>query len=67
MSGKNKDLNKRDARKLESLRRQLRELQQRLAGAKKQPDDPREITQLEREIAEVQKHIQQITEGKNPG
>lgn len=60
MTHNEKKLNKRDARKVESLRRQLRELQQRLAGAKKQPDDPREIQMLEQQVATVQAELKRI-------
>ena len=61
MSKMDKNLNKRDARKLDALRKRLRELQQRLAGAKKQPDDPREIETLSKEIASVEAEIARIT------
>lgn len=49
--------NRRAKRKLESLREQLRQIQQRLAGAKKQMDDPREVAELERKQAEIQAEI----------
>jgi len=56
-----KRLDRRDKRRLESLRAQLQDLQRRLAGAKKQPDDPREIQQLEQQIKAVQAEIDRIT------
>jgi len=49
--------NRRAKRKLESLREQLKQIQQRLAGAKKQMDDPREVAELERKQAEIQAEI----------
>lgn len=52
---------RRDKRRLESLRAQLRDLQRRLAGARKQPDDPREIQQLEQEVKAIQSEIDRIT------
>ncbi|MGQ9505056.1 MAG: hypothetical protein ACUVQR_09100 [Thermogutta sp.] len=58
---KNK-MNRRDQRRLESLRAQLRDLQRRLAGAKKQPDDLNEIRRLESEVNAVQAEIDRITE-----
>lgn len=57
---KNK-IDRRDQRRLEALRVQLRDLQRRLAGAKKQPDDLNEIRQLEREVNAVQAEIDRIT------
>lgn len=60
MSKNERKLNKRDARKVESLRRQLRELQQRLAGARKQPDDPREIQTLEQQVASVEAELKRL-------
>jgi len=56
-----KNPDRRDKRRLESLRAQLRDLQRRLAGARKQPDDPREIQQLEQEVKAVQSEIDRIT------
>ncbi|MGQ9563709.1 MAG: hypothetical protein ACUVQG_10360 [Thermogutta sp.] len=55
-------MNRRDQRRLESLRAQLRDLQRRLAGAKKQPDDLNEIRRLESEVNAVQAEIDRITE-----
>lgn len=60
MSKNERKLSKRDARKVESLRRQLRELQQRLAGARKQPDDPREIQMLEHQVASVEAELKRL-------
>jgi len=54
-------MDRRDQRRLEVLRAKLRDLQKRLAGAKKQPDDPREIRQLEEEVKAVQAEIDRIT------
>lgn len=61
MGKSDKNLSKRDSRKLEALRKRLRELQQRLAGAKKQPDDPREIETLAKDIAAVEAEIARLT------
>lgn len=61
-----KKMDRRDQRRLEVLRAKLRDLQKRLAGAKKQPDDPREIHQLEEEVKAVQAEIERIT-GKRDG
>jgi len=49
--------NRRAKRKLELLREQLKQIQQRLAGAKRQMDDPREVAELERKQAEIEAEI----------
>lgn len=54
-------MDRRDHRRLDALRAKLRDLQRRLAGAKQQPDDPREIEQLEQEVKAVQAEIDRIT------
>lgn len=56
-----KKMDRRDHRRLDALRAKLRDLQRRLAGAKQQPDDPREIEQLEQEVKAVQAEIDRIT------
>lgn len=48
---------RRAKRKLESLREQLKQVQQRLAGAKRQRDDEREIAELERKQAQIEAEI----------
>ncbi|NMC20715.1 MAG: hypothetical protein GYA33_09885 [Thermogutta sp.] len=48
---------RRAKRKLESLREQLKQVQQRLAGAKRQMDDPREVAELERKQAAIEAEI----------
>ncbi len=52
-----KQPDRRAKRKLENLREQLKQVQQRLAGAWRQTDDPREITDLERKQAEIEAQI----------
>jgi predicted nucleic acid-binding Zn-ribbon protein len=42
------------------LRKKLAELQPRLAGAKKQMDDPDEVRKLEAEIAAAQQEIEKL-------
>lgn len=48
---------RRAKRKLEALREQLKQVQQRLAGAKRQRDDEREIAELERKQAQIEAEI----------
>lgn len=57
-----KELGRRDKRKLEALRSRLRELQQRLAGTKRQPDDPREIEILEKQVKALEDEIKRLME-----
>jgi hypothetical protein len=47
-------------KRTEILRKKLAELQPRLAGAKKQMDDPDEVRKLEAEIAAAQKEIEKL-------
>jgi hypothetical protein len=47
-------------KRTEILRKKLAELQPRLAGAKKQMDDPDEVRKLEAEIAAAQQEIEKL-------
>lgn len=53
-------LNKKQKKQIDVARKKLNNLQQLLAAAKKQPDDPNEPARLEREIAEVEEQIAKI-------
>jgi hypothetical protein len=44
-------MDKKDKKRIEVLQQRIAKLQQQLAGAKKQPDDPAEVPRLERELA----------------
>ena len=44
-------MDKKDKKRLEVLQQKIAKLQQLLAGAKKQPDDPAEVPRLENELA----------------
>jgi hypothetical protein len=44
-------MDKKDKKRIEVLQQRIAKLQQLLAGAKKQPDDPAEVPRLERELA----------------
>lgn len=46
-------MDKKQKKRMEVLHQKIAKLQQLLAGAKKQPDDPAEIPRLERELAAV--------------
>jgi hypothetical protein len=49
-------------KKLETLRKKLQILKQRLAGAKKQPDDPSDIDRLGAEVAKIEGEIERLKE-----
>jgi hypothetical protein len=44
-------MDKKDKKRMEVLQQKIAKLQQLLAGAKKQPDDPAEVPRLEKELA----------------
>ena len=53
-------MDKKAKRKLEVLHQRLQKLRQQLAGAKKQEDEPDEISRLEAEFASVEARIEQL-------
>ncbi|MGE3314153.1 MAG: hypothetical protein AB7O26_03480 [Planctomycetaceae bacterium] len=53
-------LDKKQKKLLEPARKRLIQLQQLLVNERKQPDDPAEITRLEREIAKEEENIRKI-------
>ena len=53
-------MDKKAQKKTEVLRQRLHKLQQQLAGAKKQPDDPGEPVRLEKEIASVHAELEKL-------
>jgi peptidoglycan hydrolase CwlO-like protein len=55
-------MDKKAKKRIDVLRKKLGELQQRLAGAKKQVDDPGEVRQLEADIAAAQQEIEKLKE-----
>jgi hypothetical protein len=55
-------MDKKAKKKSEVLRQRLLKLQQQLAGAKQQPDEPGDISRLEKEIAAVQAEITKLKE-----
>ena len=44
-------MDKKAKKRLDTVHQHLQQLRQQLAGAKKQPDEPREIQRLEKQIA----------------
>ena len=53
-------MNKKAKKRIEILRKKVQDLQPRLAGAKKQMDDPREVEQFEQQIAAAQQEIEKL-------
>jgi hypothetical protein len=53
-------MDKKAKKRIELLRKKISELQPRLAGAKKQLDDPDEVRKLEAELAAAQAEIEQL-------
>ena len=53
-------MDKKAKKRIDLLRKKLTDLQQRLAGAKKQMDDPDEVRQLETEIAATSAEIEKL-------
>lgn len=57
MAGK---LNKKQKKQIETNRKKIQNLQQLLAAAKKQPDDPEEPVRLQAEIDKLKQQIEDI-------
>jgi hypothetical protein len=53
-------MDKKAQKRIEILRKKIGELQPRLAGAKKQMDDPDEVRKLETELAAAQAEIEKL-------
>jgi len=53
-------MDKKAKKRIDLLRKKLGDLQQRLAGAKKQMDDPAEVRQLESQIADAHAEIDKL-------
>jgi hypothetical protein len=53
-------MDKKDKKKLDSLNKKLQLLKQRLAGGKRDQDDPASIPLLEKEIAQLEEQIQKL-------
>jgi hypothetical protein len=53
-------MDKKAKKKLELLHQRLQQLRQRLAGAKKQPDEPGEVERLQKEIATLEAEAERL-------
>ena len=55
-------VDKKAKKRIEVLRPRLQTLKLKLAGARKQNDEPGEVERLEREIAEVEAELKKLNE-----
>jgi len=53
-------MDKKAKKRIELLRKKISDLQPRLAGAKKQLDDPAEVRKLEADMAAAQQEIEKL-------
>jgi hypothetical protein len=53
-------MDKKAKKRIDLLQQRLQKLRQQLAGAKKQMDEPEDVTRLEREIAEVNVELEKL-------
>jgi hypothetical protein len=53
-------MDKKSQKRIELLRKKVNDLQQRLAGARKQMDDEAEVRQLEADIAAAKAEIEKL-------
>lgn len=53
-------MDKKDKKHLDVLRQRQQKIQQQLAGARKQADDPSEIRQFEEELKKIEIEIQRL-------
>jgi peptidoglycan hydrolase CwlO-like protein len=56
-------MDKKAKKRIDLLHKKVHDLQQRLAGARKQMDDPREVEQLESELAAAHAEIEKLKSG----
>jgi hypothetical protein len=57
-------MDKKQKKRMEVLQQKIAKLQQLLAGAKKQPDDPAEVPRLEKELAAAHAELHALKEGR---
>lgn len=56
-------MNKKQKKQLDVARKKLGHLQQLRTAARKQPDDPREVAALDRQIKELEAEIEKLKNG----
>jgi hypothetical protein len=53
-------MDKKAKKRIDLLNKKMGDIRQRLAGARKQMDDPQEVKQLESELAAAQQEIEKL-------
>jgi len=53
-------MDKKDKKRMDVLQQKIAKLQQQMAGAKKQPDDPADVPRLERELATAHAELSKL-------
>lgn len=53
-------MNKKQKKQIDALKNKLQRVQQLLNAARKQPDDPKDIPVLEKQIAEINAEMEKI-------
>lgn len=56
-------MDKKHKKRLEVLQQKIAKLQQQLAGAKKQPDDPADVPRIEKELAAAHAELTALKQG----
>ena len=56
-------MDKTDKKRIEVLQQKIAKLQQLLAGAKQQPDDPAEVPRLEKDLAAAHAELANLKKG----
>lgn len=56
-------MDKKAKKRIDLLNLRLQKLRQQLAGARKQMDDPADVTRLEREIEQVSSEMERLKQG----
>lgn len=56
-------MDKKQKKRLDVLQQKIQKLQQLLAAAKKQPDDPAEAPRLEKELAAAHEELTRLKQG----
>ncbi len=57
-------MDKKAQKRIDVLQQKLQKLRQQLSGAKKQMDDPADVTRLEKEIADAEAEVARLKASK---
>ena len=56
-------MNKKEKKKMDALKTRIQKLQQQIAGAKQQADEPGEVERLEGELASAKQELETLRNG----